>query len=112
MSALGETRSIDAPHGGAGFQSSAAAFVAAAGRAAAWAVTRLAVVARTIESRRVMTDLAALEDHMLKDIGITRADVRDAVSAPLGADPTRVLVLRATERRAARRLLCRELGQG
>ncbi|MFG1429556.1 DUF1127 domain-containing protein [Xanthobacter sp. V2C-8] len=86
--------------------------MAAAGRAAAWAVTGLAAMARTIEHRRVMARLGALEDHMLRDIGITRADVRDAVSAPLGADPTRVLVLRATERRAARRLLCREPGQG
>lgn len=57
--------------------------------------------ARALERRQVMAELAGLDDHMLRDIGITRADLRDASTARLAEDPTRVLVLRATERRAA-----------
>jgi len=58
-------------------------------------------LARALERRQVMAELAGLDDHMLRDIGITRADLRDASTAGLGGDPTRVLVLRATERRTA-----------
>ncbi|MFG1391349.1 DUF1127 domain-containing protein [Xanthobacter agilis] len=81
--------------------------------AAAFGAKRRAdALGHMLERRRAMAALATLDDHMLKDIGITRADVRDAVSAPLGADPTRLLVLRVSERRAARQLARRELGLG
>lgn len=60
-------------------------------------------IGRVMERRQLMADLAHLDDHMLRDIGVTRADVRDAASAPLFADPTQLLVLRASERRAAAR---------
>lgn len=61
-------------------------------------------IGRVMERRQMMADLAHLDDHMLRDIGVTRADVRDAVAAPLFEDPTQLLVLRAKERRAAARL--------
>jgi hypothetical protein len=40
---------------------------------------------------------------MLKDIGLTRSDLRDAYAEPLWRDPTAVLVVRAGERRTNRR---------
>ncbi|WP_454917630.1 DUF1127 domain-containing protein [Xanthobacter sediminis] len=106
MSVHGETRRIVVAPVGDAVASLLVATVVAAGRAKRW----VDAAARALERRRVMADLAALDDHMLRDIGITRADVRDAVYGPVGADPTRLLVLRATERRAARRLARREQG--
>ena len=46
--------------------------------------------------------LAALDDRMLRDIGLTRGDLNDALAEPLWRDPTAVLVRRQTERRAVR----------
>jgi hypothetical protein len=40
---------------------------------------------------------------MLADIGLTRGDVRDAVSEPVWRDPTALLVSRSHERRINRR---------
>lgn len=50
---------------------------------------------------RAARELARKDDRMLRDIGLNRADLRDAASVPLAHDPTDMLVLRATERRAA-----------
>lgn len=72
--------------------------------AAAKGLRAVEAVGRAIERRQVMAEIAHLDDHMLRDIGVTRADVRDAVAAPLFADPTQLLVVRAGERRAAARL--------
>jgi len=36
---------------------------------------------------------------MLRDIGLTRADVVDCLSSPLEADPSRLLIARINERR-------------
>jgi uncharacterized protein YjiS (DUF1127 family) len=47
--------------------------------------------------------LAALDDRMLADIGLTRADLNDALAEPLWRDPTNVLARRRGERRRARR---------
>ncbi len=71
---------------------------------AAKGLNSVKTIGRVMERRQVMADLAHLDDHMLRDIGVTRADVRDAVAAPLFEDPTQLLVLRAKERRAAARL--------
>lgn len=107
MSVHGETRRIAVtPVGDA-----VASLVLAAVVAAHWAKRRVDAAARALERRRAIAALAALDDYMLRDIGITRADIRDAVSEPIGADPTRLLVLRATERRAALRLARREQGR-
>lgn len=59
---------------------------------------------RVFDRRRVMAELSELDDHMLSDIGLTRGDLRDATATPLFADPTRMLMLRTTERRVAARL--------
>jgi uncharacterized protein YjiS (DUF1127 family) len=53
-------------------------------------------------NRRVAQQLAVLDRHMLADIGITRADVRDAFSEPFWEDPTALLNERAIERRMNR----------
>ena len=77
----------------------------------AWLVHSVAgiVVARTrqlaqfVKNRRNAVTLASLDDRMLADIGLTRGDVRDAVSEPVWRDPTAILVSRAHERRINRR---------
>ena len=77
----------------------------------AWLVNAVAgiVVARTrqlaqiVKNRRDAVVLAGLDDRMLADIGLTRGDVRDAVSVPMWRDPTAILVSRAHERRVNRR---------
>ena len=46
--------------------------------------------------------LAGLDERMLRDIGLTRGDLRDAISEPLWRDPTAILVSRAGERRVTR----------
>ena len=45
------------------------------------------------------TTLASLDQRMLADMGITRADLRDAFSEPFWEDPTALLRERAMERR-------------
>jgi uncharacterized protein YjiS (DUF1127 family) len=46
--------------------------------------------------------LSSLDDRMLRDIGLTRGDLNDALAEPLWRDPTAVLVRRRRERRAVR----------
>ncbi|MBV8792241.1 MAG: DUF1127 domain-containing protein [Pseudolabrys sp.] len=46
--------------------------------------------------------LAGLDGRMLADMGISRADVRDAFSEPFWEDPTALLRERALERRLYR----------
>ena len=48
------------------------------------------------------TKLANLDRRMLDDMGITRADLRDAFSEPFWQDPTALLRERAIERRLSR----------
>ncbi len=55
--------------------------------------------ARARRNRREANVLAGLDRHMLADIGITRADLRDAFSEPFWDDPTALLRERAIERR-------------
>jgi uncharacterized protein YjiS (DUF1127 family) len=59
-------------------------------------------VLRALKNRRNAAMLAELDDRMLKDMGLTRSDLRDAYSEPLWRDPTDILVKRAGERRASR----------
>ena len=54
---------------------------------------------RARRHRREAHMLAGLDRHMLADIGITRADLRDAFSEPFWDDPTALLRERAIERR-------------
>lgn len=100
MSVYGETRrTMTAPVSGA-----VATLVLLAASAIGQGAKAAAHLRRALQRRRVITQLAQLDDHMLRDIGLTRGDLRDAAAAPMGADPTQVLVLRTTERRVAQRL--------
>lgn len=62
-------------------------------------------LARAFRHRRELAMLAGLEGHMLADIGISRSDLRDALSEPLWEDPSALLRERALERRWNRALL-------
>ena len=56
-------------------------------------------LSRARQNRRQAAVLAGLDRRMLADIGITRADLRDAFSEPFWDDPTALLRERAIERR-------------
>jgi uncharacterized protein YjiS (DUF1127 family) len=56
-------------------------------------------IARARRHRREANILTGLDRRMLADIGITRADIRDAFSEPFWDDPTALLRERALERR-------------
>ena len=59
-------------------------------------------ISRARRHRREANVLAALDRNMLADIGITRADLNDALSGPFWEDPTALLRERAIERRLYR----------
>ena len=81
MTTLAESRRISAP-------------LAPTGLLAAIA-SRFAAYRRT---RRALRDLAAMDDHILRDIGLTRFDVIKASTADFGSDRMAML-----ERARARR---------
>ena len=58
--------------------------------------------ARARRHRREAATLAGLDRRMLADIGINRADLRDAFSQPFWDDPTALLRERVSERRTHR----------
>jgi uncharacterized protein YjiS (DUF1127 family) len=62
----------------------------------------LKALARARRHRRQASQLAGLDRRMLADIGISRADLRDAFSEPFWEDPTTLLRERAIERRLNR----------
>ena len=75
------------------------AFAAAAWRACA-TLRRLAVA---WGNHRGLVILARLDDNALRDIGLLRSDVRDALEQPWWSDPTETLLeQRRVERRDAR----------
>lgn len=57
---------------------------------------------RAWESRRAMRDLVTFDHRMLADVGLNRADVRDALSEPLWRDATVLLTARRDERKLGR----------
>lgn len=57
---------------------------------------------RAYRNRSDAAILAALDERMLADMGLTRSDVRDAFAEPLWHDPTSLLRARALERRLSR----------
>jgi len=59
-------------------------------------------LAERVRNRRDSLQLAALDDRMLADIGLTRSDLRDAYAEPPWRDPSDVLARRAAERRMSR----------
>lgn len=66
--------------------------------------------ARARRHRREAGALAGLDSRMLADIGVNRADLRDAFSEPFWEDPTELLRERVSERRASRAGLRTEPG--
>jgi uncharacterized protein YjiS (DUF1127 family) len=80
-----------------------AAPVARTNAVAGIVVARIRQLFQMMKNRRDANMLAGFDDRMLADIGLTRGDVRDAVSEPLWSDPTAILVHRARERRRYRR---------
>ncbi len=73
------------------------------------AIARFGAMIRTAgERRRVVHSLASLDDHMLRDIGLTRFDVEAALVEPAGTDATLVLAERARELRQHQRALAQE----
>jgi uncharacterized protein YjiS (DUF1127 family) len=62
-------------------------------------------LARARRHRREAAKLAGLDRRMLADIGLSRADLRDAFSEPFWEDPTALLNDRASGRRLNRRAL-------
>jgi uncharacterized protein YjiS (DUF1127 family) len=71
------------------------AFASVVALVTAW----LKELVRARRHRREANVLARLDRRMLADIGVTRADVRDAFSEPFWDDPTALLRERALERR-------------
>ena len=64
----------------------------------------LKALARARRNRKEAAALAGLDRRMLKDIGISQADLNDAFSSPFWEDPTSLLRERAIERRMNRGL--------
>jgi len=59
-------------------------------------------LALALKNRRDATMLAGMDEHMLRDIGLTRSDLRDAYAEPLWRDPTDILAARVKDRRRSR----------
>lgn len=57
---------------------------------------------RQIRRRRGFTRLLDLDDHMLKDIGVTRGEVEIAIRLPLSVDAATELRRMSLERRRGR----------
>ena len=76
----------------------------ALGSFAAAAARAVKAFVRARRNRRDALALAGLDRSMLKDIGITRADLNDAFSTPFWEDPTLLLSERAIEARLDRAL--------
>jgi uncharacterized protein YjiS (DUF1127 family) len=72
------------------------------GSFAAAAARAVKAFIRARRNRRDALALAGLDRSMLKDIGISRADLNDAFSSPFWEDPTAILKERAIERRLGR----------
>lgn len=53
--------------------------------------------------RRLVAQMTGFDDHMLRDIGLTRTDLDAALSVAGFDDPTQRLALRAREARSNRR---------
>ncbi len=53
-----------------------------------------AVALTVIRNRAAVKSLGDLDDYLLADIGLTRADLREAASVPLHLDPTLSLAIK------------------
>jgi uncharacterized protein YjiS (DUF1127 family) len=75
-----------------------------------WIVRRVGAIGRAIAGRRVLRELASFDERMLRDIGLSRHDLRSAASEPLYRDPTALLAGRVDESRCGRPTRTRLLG--
>ncbi len=82
-------------------QSAVAGLVAAASIA-------LRVARNWLAKRSLAREFSELDDRMLRDIGLTRADIQSALTAPALVDPAARLKIVAVERRCAARASARE----
>ena len=71
---------------------------------------RLGAIGRAIAGRRVLRELASFDERMLRDIGLSRHDLRSAAAEPLYRDPTALLAGRIDESRDGRTTRIRLLG--
>jgi uncharacterized protein YjiS (DUF1127 family) len=73
--------------------------------AAAWTqvLGSTVAVARALLNRRAVAPLLELNDRELRDLGLTRDDLRTALRQPLVRDPSVVLMVRAVDRRSLAR---------
>lgn len=83
-------------------QSRPRGFFRAARAVAASTARRLKAAAVTMTRRKQIEALGGLDDRMLADIGVTRADLAEAARWSLWGDPGERLAQIAEERRAAR----------
>lgn len=60
-------------------------------------------VARALAHRRQVGSMLELDDRMLKDIGLVRADVVGALAGPMTTDPSTLLCLRSLDNRSRQR---------
>ena len=58
--------------------------------------------ARVCRARQTMLQLGSLNDHELRDIGLSRQDLNDATALAFDADPSLTLTLRSEQRRRRR----------
>lgn len=65
-------------------------------------------IVRGYLNRRTALEMMHFDERMLKDIGLTRADVHASIIEPMGADPTVRMRVLAVERRAATKALAAE----
>ena len=89
------TTHLDARH-----STSAYGFVQALAAATLWLARK---PVHFYQARRALTELSAMSDHELSDIGLTRNDVSAATALPVDVDPTAILAGVAQERRQWRR---------
>jgi uncharacterized protein YjiS (DUF1127 family) len=78
-------------------------------RALAEVGERLGALAMVLAHRRAAVTLAELDPHLLRDIGLTRSDVIEAIERPMREDPTAHLADLVRERRSSRSALKREV---
>ena len=57
---------------------------------------------RRLENRRLLDTMSAMSDHDLRDIGLCRGDIRDALAVPVGSDGSLFLAARRDARRRGR----------
>jgi hypothetical protein len=69
------------------------------GGAYEWVVRGLGGITRAVAGRRALRNLASFDDRMLKDIGLSRSDLRNAAAEPIYRDPTAILAGRVDESR-------------